>query len=65
MTPKLRNSHPPVTAIARPAIARTDALPSELQKLARLNALELSYGQYQYDADRLPDLIQRVLATAR
>jgi hypothetical protein len=26
--------------------------------------LELSYGRYQYDADRLFDLIQQVLATA-
>jgi hypothetical protein len=39
-------------------------LPSGLQELARLNALELSYGRYQYDADRLLDLIQRVLAAA-
>ena len=45
---------------ARPP--RQQQLPAELQKLARLNALELSYGRYQYDADRLVDLIQRVLA---
>jgi hypothetical protein len=37
-------------------------LPSELQKLARLNVLELSYGRYEYDADRLLSLLQRVLA---
>jgi hypothetical protein len=37
-------------------------LPSELQKLARLNALELSYGRYEYDADRLLNLLQRLLA---
>jgi len=43
---------------------RRQQLPSELQKLARLNALELSYGRYEYDADRLFSLIQRVLAAA-
>jgi hypothetical protein len=36
-------------------------LPSELSKLARLNALELSYGRYEYDADRLLRIIQQVL----
>jgi hypothetical protein len=41
---------------------RRQQLPSELHKLARLNAFELSYGRYEYDADRLLDLIQRVLA---
>src|SRR5215470_9032455 len=41
---------------------RRQQLPAELHKLARLNALELSYSRYQYDADRLLDLIQRVLA---
>src|SRR5580692_2239720 len=45
---------------ARPL--RQQQLPSELQKLARLNALELSYGRYEYDADRLLNLLQRVLA---
>ena len=47
---------------ARPL--RQQQLPSELQKLARLNALELSYGRYEYDADRLLNLLQRVLAAA-
>jgi hypothetical protein len=47
---------------ARPL--REDLLPAELDKLGRLNALELSYGRYQYDADRLVELIQRVLAAA-
>jgi TIR domain len=47
---------------ARPL--REELLPAELHKLARLNALELSYGRYQYDADRLVELIQRVLAAA-
>jgi hypothetical protein len=45
---------------ARPL--RQQHLPAELHKLTRLNALELSYGRYQYDSDRLLDLIQRVLA---
>ena len=44
---------------ARPL--RHHQLPSGLDKLARLNTLELSYGRYQYDAERLLDLIQRVL----
>ena len=47
---------------ARPL--RQQQLPAELHKLARLNALELSYGRYQYDSGRLLDLIQRVLAAA-
>jgi TIR domain len=47
---------------ARPL--RQQQLPSGLQKLARLNALELSYGRYEYDAERLLDTIQRVLAVA-
>ena len=41
---------------------RRQQLPAELQKLARLNALELSYGRYEFDAGRLFDLIQQVLA---
>ncbi len=41
---------------------RQQQLPSELQQLARLNALELSYGRYEYDVDRLVRLLQRVLA---
>jgi len=36
-----------------------------LQKLARLNALELSYGRYEYDADRLVNLLQQVLSPAQ
>ena len=43
---------------------RQQQLPAELRKLARLNAHELSYGRYEYDADRLLDLIERVLSTA-
>jgi len=45
---------------ARPL--RRQELPAELHKLAQLNALELSSRRYQYDADRLLDLIQKVLA---
>ena len=40
-------------------------LPVDLTKLARLNALELSYGRYEYDADRLIHLIERVLDASR
>jgi len=43
---------------------RQQRLPLELGRLARLNALALTYERYRYDADRLLDLIQRVLATA-
>jgi hypothetical protein len=42
---------------------RQQDLPAELHKLARLNVHKLSYDRYQDDADRLLDLIQRVLAT--
>jgi tetratricopeptide (TPR) repeat protein len=44
---------------------RRQELPDELQKLGRLQALELSAGRYQYDADRLFDVIQRVLAAVK
>src|SRR5206468_1634416 len=36
----------------------------ELRKLARLNAVELSYSRYDYDSVRLLDLIEGVLAIA-
>jgi hypothetical protein len=39
-------------------------LPPELLRLARLNALELSFERYQYDVDRLLDLIGSVLTAA-
>jgi hypothetical protein len=45
---------------ARPL--RQEDLPEELHKLARLNAHKLSYDRYQDDADRLLDVIERVLA---
>src|SRR5262249_3018138 len=48
---------------ARPL--RRQELPAELHKLARLNALEWSSRRYQYDADQLLDLIQKVLAPIR
>jgi hypothetical protein len=41
---------------------RQQDLPSDLQKLARLNAFELSYGRYDADSARLLDIIHRVLA---
>src|SRR5262249_41936518 len=44
---------------------RRKQLPAELHKLARLNALEWSSRRYQYDADQLLDLIQKVLAPIR
>jgi hypothetical protein len=43
---------------------RQQQLPSGLQELAELNALELSYGRYDYDAGRLFERVQRVLAEA-
>ena len=43
---------------------RRQQLPPELQPLAGLNAFELSYSRYDYDAGRLLDLIQRVLLVA-
>jgi hypothetical protein len=50
----------PVLIDGARALRRQD-LPEELHKLARLNAAKLSYDRYQDDADRLLDLIQRVL----
>jgi TIR domain len=47
---------------ARPL--RQEQLPKRLRKLARLNAHTLSLDHYEYDATRLLDLIQRVLAEA-
>ena len=44
---------------ARPP--RQQQLPAGLEELAGLHALELSYGRYDYDADRLLGVIQRVL----
>jgi hypothetical protein len=38
-------------------------LPADLDKLARLNALEMSYSRFEYDEDRLMVVIQRVLAS--
>jgi len=43
---------------------RQEELPAELHELALLNAFELSYDRYQYDADRLLELIQRVAEAA-
>jgi hypothetical protein len=53
----------PVLIDGARALRRQD-LPAELHKLARLNAAKLSWDRYQDDADRLLDLIQRVLAAA-
>ena len=43
---------------------RQRQLPSELHKLARLNDHKMSYDRYQDDANRLLDLIERILAAA-
>jgi hypothetical protein len=37
-------------------------LPDDLGKLARLNALQMSYDRYEYDENRLMIVIQKVLA---
>jgi hypothetical protein len=37
-------------------------LPDDLGKLARLNALEMSYERYEYDQSRLVAVIRKVLA---
>jgi transcriptional regulator with XRE-family HTH domain len=37
-------------------------LPPDLRKLARLNALELSYDRFEYDETRLTDIIRKTLA---
>jgi hypothetical protein len=38
-------------------------LPGDLWRLARLNALEMSWARLDYDATRLMDAIHRVLET--
>ena len=40
-------------------------LPDDLAKLARLNALQMSYDRYQYDESRLITIIQKTLAAER
>jgi hypothetical protein len=42
---------------------RRQQLPADLQKLARLNALEMSYRRFGYDETQLMDVIQRVLSS--
>jgi TIR domain len=44
------------------AVPRQQQLPPDLHKLARLNALEMSYGRFEYDETRLAAVIQKVLA---
>lgn len=43
---------------------RQQQLPEDLRTLARLNALEMSYARFDYDAGRLIDAIRRVLESA-
>jgi hypothetical protein len=45
------------------SVPRQQQLPADLQKLARLNALAMSYDRFEYDETRLTDVIQRVLAS--
>jgi hypothetical protein len=42
---------------------RQQQLPDDLQRLARLNTLEMSYSRFEYDETRLVAVIQRVLAS--
>lgn len=42
---------------------RQQQLPPDLSKLARLNALEMSYGRFEYDETRLLAAIEKVLAS--
>ena len=41
---------------------RKQQLPHDLHRLARLNALEMSYDRYRFDADRLIAIVGRLLA---
>jgi hypothetical protein len=45
-------------------VPRRHQLPADLHKLARLNALAMSYDRFEYDETRLTTVIQRVLASA-
>ena len=42
---------------------RRQQLPTDLDKLARLNPLEMSYSRFEYDEGRLMVVIQRVLSS--
>jgi hypothetical protein len=42
---------------------RPHQLPADLQKLARLNALEMSYRRFDFDEDQLMAVIRRVLGS--
>ena len=46
------------------AALRQQQLPPSLCKLARLNALEMSYGRFEYDETRLLNTIERMLESA-
>jgi TIR domain len=46
------------------AALRQRQLPPGLCKLARLNALEMSYGRFEYDESRLLVAVEKVLASA-
>ena len=44
-------------------VPRPQQLPNGLRQLARLHALEMSYGPFEYDEARLRTVIQRILAS--
>jgi hypothetical protein len=44
---------------------RQDQLPTDLAKLPRLSALEMSYDRYEYDESRLVSIIQKALEVIR
>jgi hypothetical protein len=43
---------------------RQQQLPTDLQRLARLSAIEMSYVRFEFDEARLMAVIQKVLAAA-
>ncbi len=43
---------------------RKQQLPPDLQRLARLNAFEMTHGHYEHDAERLARIIEKVLGPA-
>jgi TIR domain len=47
------------------AMPQRQDLPDDLAKLARLNALQMSYERYEYDESRLITVIGRVLAEGK
>ena len=50
--------------VDRASPLKAKQLPSNLRKLARLHAVELSHDRYEFDVSRLLDLIQRALGAS-